>query len=155
MAGEVVKNVLIIGGGLAGCTVAKELSAAGMSSCIVEKNADIGGKVRSYGCKADEKCNHCGLCAVGTLWKEIEGDPKVKKLCNADVIDVSDADGTFRALIQTTAGRVEERFTDVVVATGFEDSAKAAGAGYDTPAYPRICTGNALEKLMKERGTDS
>lgn len=150
-----MKNVLIIGGGLAGCTVAKELSAAGVSSCIVEKNPGIGGKVRGYGCKADSKCNHCGLCAVGTLWKDIESDPKVKKLCNASVIDVSEADGAFHTLIQTTSGRIEERFTDVVVATGFEDSGQTTGSGYDTPAFPRVCTGNTLEKLMKERGADS
>lgn len=155
MAGEVVKNVLIIGGGLAGCTVAKELSAAGMNSCIVEKSEDLGGKVRSYGCKSDTKCNICGLCAVGTLWKDVEADPKVKKLCGASVVDVAEAGGDFRALIQTNTGKIEERFTDVVVATGFEDPSRTTGAGYDTPAFPKVFTGNALEKLMKERGADS
>ncbi|HWQ79971.1 MAG TPA: FAD-dependent monooxygenase [Anaerovoracaceae bacterium] len=150
-----MKNVLIIGGGLAGCTVAKELSAAGIGSCIVEKSMDIGGKVRGYGCKSDAKCNICGLCAVGTLWQDVEGDPKVKKFCNSSVIDISEADGIFNALIQTNMGKIKGNFTDVVVATGFEDSSRAAGAGYDTPAFPRVYTGNALEKLMKERGADS
>lgn len=150
-----MKNVLIIGGGLAGCTIAKELSAAGMNSCIVEKNSEIGGKVRGYGCKSDVRCNHCGLCAVGALWQEVESDPKVKKLCNAGVIDVSETGGTFSALIQTNTGRIEENFTYVVVATGFEDPGRTAGAGYDAPAFPGVCTGNALETLMKERGADS
>lgn len=149
-----MKNVLIIGGGLAGCTVAKELSLAGLSSCIVEKSADIGGKVRGYGCKSDAKCNICGLCTVGTLWQDVEGDPMVKKLCNASVIDVSEADGTYSALIQTDKGKIEESFSEVVVATGFEDPTKTTGAGYDNSAFPRVSTGNALEKLMKERGTE-
>lgn len=150
-----MKNVLIIGGGLAGCTVAKELSAAGISSCIVEKSSDIGGKVRGYGCKSDAKCNICGLCAVGPLWQDVEDDTQVKKLYNASVIDIFETDGIFCALIQTNIGKIEENFTDIVVATGFEDSSKATGAGYDTPAFPRVGTGNALEKLMKERGADS
>jgi len=154
-AGEDVKNILIIGGGLAGCTVAKELSAAGIDSCIVETGATLGGKVRGYGCKSDAKCNNCGLCAVGTLWQDVEGDPRIKKLCKARVIDISDTGGMFHVLIQTDAGKIEESFTDIVVATGFEDPERTAGAGYDAPAFPGVFTGNALEKLMKERGADS
>jgi heterodisulfide reductase subunit A len=150
-----VKNVLIIGGGLAGCTVAKELSTADMAACIVEKDAVIGGKARDYGCKSDEKCNACGLCAVGALWREVEADPRIRKLCNARVVDVFKADGAFNILIQTNTGKIEERFTDIVVATGFEDPCKTAGAAYDAPEFPRVFTGNALEKLMKERGADS
>lgn len=150
-----MKNVLIIGGGLAGCTVAKELSSAGVYSCIVEKNTVIGGKVRGYGCKSDTKCNHCGLCATGSLWQDVEGDPKVKKFYNASVIDISRADGTFNALIRTDTGKIEERFTDIVVATGFEEASKGVGAGYDTTAFPRVFTGNTLEVLMKERGSDT
>jgi heterodisulfide reductase subunit A len=146
---------LIIGGGLAGCTVAKELSAAGMNACIVERNADIGGKARGYGCKSDKKCNVCGLCAVGALWQDVEADPQVRKLCKAGVVDIFKVDGAFSALIQTDAGKIEERFTDIVVATGFEDPCRAAGAGYDAPAFPRVFTGNALERLMKERGAES
>lgn len=155
VAGEVLKNVLIIGGGLAGCTVAKELSAAGIRSCIAEKSRDIGGKVRGYGCKSDAKCNICGLCAVGSLWQDVEEDSKVKKLCNTGVIDVSEADGAFQVLMRTASGSMEEFFTDIVVATGFEDASETAGAGYDSSAFPRVCTGNTLEKLMKERGADS
>lgn len=146
---------MIIGGGLAGCTVAKELSAAGFNSCIVETGGNIGGKVRGYGCKSDAKCNNCGLCAVGTLWQDVEGDTRVKKLCEARVIDISQAGGAFHVLIQTNTGKIEESFTDIVVATGFEDPARTAGAGYDAPAFPGVFTGNALEKLMKERGADS
>lgn len=146
---------MIIGGGLAGCTVAKELSAAGIESCIVETGASIGGKVRGYGCKSDTKCNNCGLCAVGTLWRDVEGDMRVKKLCNARVIDISDAGGVFCVLIQSDGGKIEERFTDIVVATGFEYPAETAGAGYDASEFPRVFTGHALEKLMKDRGADS
>lgn len=150
-----MKNVLIIGGGLAGCTVAQELSAAGLDSCIVEKNSSLGGKVRSYGCKADAKCNNCGLCAVGDLWQSVENNQKVKKFCNADVIDISKEDGKFKALIRTGDGLIEESFSELVVATGFESPEKTAGSGFDSSAFPRVYTGNALERLMMERSADS
>ena len=155
VAGEVLKNVLIIGGGLAGCTVAKELSSAGIESCIVEKNADIGGKARDYGCKSDAKCNICGLCAIGSLWQDLQKDSKVKKLCNAGVMDVSKADRTYRVLIQTDTAKIEESYTDIVVATGFADPLQTYGAAYNSSAFPRIYTGSGLEKLMRERSADS
>lgn len=150
-----MKNVLIIGGGLAGCTAARELSSAGIHCCIVEQNRDIGGKVRGYGCKSDSKCNNCGLCAVGSLWQDIRENSKIKMLCSASVIDISQSDGEFCVLIQTGGGKIEERFTEIIVAAGFQDSVQAAGAGYDSSEFPRVCTGNALELLMKERSIDS
>lgn len=155
MAGEVLKNVLIIGGGLAGCTAARELSSAGIHCCIVEQSRDIGGKVRGYGCKSDSKCNNCGLCAVGSLWQDIREDSRVRMLCSASVVDISQADGEFCVLIQTENGKIEERFTEIIVAAGFQDSDQTAGAGYDGSNFPRVCTGNALELLMKERSIDS
>ncbi len=150
-----MKNVLIIGGGLAGCTVAHELSAAGLDSCIVEKNSFLGGKVRSYGCKADAKCNNCGLCAVGDLWQRVESNKKVNKLCNADIIDMCEEKGKFKALIQTDNGIIEESFSELVVATGFESSEKTSGSGYDSFDFSRVYTGNALEMLMMDRKADS
>jgi heterodisulfide reductase subunit A len=155
VAGEVVKNVLIIGGGLAGCTVARELSAAGISSCIVEKCDAIGGKVRGYGCKSDEKCNNCGLCAVGTLWRDVESDTKVKKLCGAEVAEISGSAGNFSAVIRTKDGAIEENFSDVIAATGFEASESTMGAGYGKADRKRVYTGSALESLMKDRGPDT
>jgi heterodisulfide reductase subunit A len=155
VAGEVVNNVLIIGGGLAGCTVAQELSAAGLDSCIVEKSAFLGGKVRGYGCKADAKCNNCGLCAVGDLWQSVESNQKIKKLCNAHVIDIFKENGEYKALIQTDNGIIEENFSELVVTTGFESPDKTTGSEYDSSAYPRVYTGNALEKLMMNRKENS
>jgi heterodisulfide reductase subunit A-like polyferredoxin len=116
---------------------------------------NLGGKVAGYGCSPTPNAITAGLCAVGTLWEDVEGDTRVKKLCKASVIDISEAGGVFHVLIQTDAGKIEESFTDIVVASGFEDPARTAGAGYDAPAFPGVFTGNALEKLMKERGADS
>ena len=150
-----MKNVLIIGGGLSGCTIARELSLAGISSVIVEKGESIGGKVRSYGCKADEKCNNCGLCAVHTLWQDVENDPKIQKLLGSSLVDLSGSAGNLHAVIRTKEGFFDDSFSDVIVATGFEDSACTGAAGYEKDSYNRVYTGAELEKLMKDRGSDT
>ena len=51
----VIQMVVIIGAGLAGCTAAQTLSGAGFKVIILEKEAQIGGKVRDYGCKATDR----------------------------------------------------------------------------------------------------
>ena len=68
--GDQMKSVLIIGGGIAGCTVARTLSGFAIPSTILEVSSSIGGKVRQFGCKADAKCSQCGVCAAGNLWHE-------------------------------------------------------------------------------------
>jgi heterodisulfide reductase subunit A len=152
-----MKEVLILGGGLAGCAVAKELSAAGIASYLVEKDAKIGGKVRGYGCKADTKCNNCGLCAVGSLWQDVENDPKITAVTGTEIADLSKREDGFRALLQTGKDGQEKDFQAVVVATGFEDAVKAAGAGFDRarPEYRRVFSGSALESLLLTRGSET
>jgi len=49
-------RVLIVGAGVAGCTVAYTLAEHGALVTLLEKSDTIGGKVRTYGCKATDKC---------------------------------------------------------------------------------------------------
>ncbi|MBF0224575.1 MAG: CoB--CoM heterodisulfide reductase iron-sulfur subunit A family protein [Desulfobacterales bacterium] len=57
-------KVLIIGGGIAGLSVALELSNLGTESIIIEKSHNIGGHAAQFACKAATKCVKCGACIV-------------------------------------------------------------------------------------------
>lgn len=152
-----MKKILIVGGGIAGCSIAKKISDAGFSVMLIEKEDSIGGKVRSYGCKASDSCNNCGLCAVGTLFKDIESNDSVSIVTGAELVDLQGAPGSFRALIKTSAGRKEEDFDAIVVTTGFEDAKDAYGAGYaaNSPddSNTHVYTGDDLERLLQKRKT--
>ena len=90
-----MSHVFIIGAGVSGCTAAYNLAECGVNVTLVEKEHTIGGRVRSYGCKAVEKCQNCGVCLTGGLWKKVAEHQKIRVLTDATVNDVSGNPGDF------------------------------------------------------------
>jgi uncharacterized protein with NAD-binding domain and iron-sulfur cluster len=52
----VEKPVVIVGGGIAGLSVAKTLVDSGIKCTIVERSNRIGGHVRDWACMATDRC---------------------------------------------------------------------------------------------------
>lgn len=157
-----MSTVLIVGGGLAGAAVAKELAASGKRALIVEASDSLGGKVRDYGCKATDKCSNCGVCLVNGLWEGIEKNPLVDVRLNTKLIDLTGGKERYTAAFRQ-GGVVSyiSGISDVVVATGFKrmsfesggGSVEVSGAGKD--ANGSITMGSDIERIMKDRsGTD-
>ena len=65
------KTVLIIGGGIAGLTAARELSRQNVRVELVEKADFLGGHAIQYACKATDQCLQCGACKVEATLKEV------------------------------------------------------------------------------------
>jgi heterodisulfide reductase subunit A-like polyferredoxin len=150
-----MKNVLIIGGGLAGCTAARELSESGIPSVLLESSSMLGGKVREYGCKTDTKCSQCGVCLTGNLWEKVEHDPNISKYLESQILDLYKGKDGFTVLF--TSGKVthELNVSDVIVASGFTDYAEHSRGAAEMSASHRIITGRNLEVLLKNRTTNS
>lgn len=149
--------VLIVGGGLAGCSTALELASRGQDVIVVERERSIGGKVRHYGCKAAERCLNCGLCLVGDLWHQVESHPRIAAQTDTVLVDVMGEPGSFSAVTRRCSKlQVIDGISHIVVATGFvESSAAAVGAvEYARPA-PGIIHGLELEQLMMQRTKDA
>ena len=66
------KDVLIIGGGISGITVALELAQSGIPSTLIERDPSLGGLSASFCCKASESCNKCFACVVDKRISEIQ-----------------------------------------------------------------------------------
>ena len=58
------KEVLIVGGGVAGLTAALELAQMNLRTTIIEKENFPGGHAIRFTCKATEACVKCGACVV-------------------------------------------------------------------------------------------
>jgi heterodisulfide reductase subunit A2 len=65
------KTVMIIGGGIAGLTAARELSRQNIRVELVEKADFLGGHAIQYACKATDECQQCGACKVEATLKEV------------------------------------------------------------------------------------
>lgn len=155
MKGDRMKNVLIVGGGLAGCVVARELSEAGIHSVLLESLPEIGGKVREYGCKADTRCNQCGVCLTGNLFDQVENDDHIDKRIETQLLDLYPDHSGYTAYIQSGASFDRISVSDVVFASGFSDYTEHATSSLERTLSNRIITGNDIEKLLKNRTTDA
>ena len=148
-----MSHVLIIGGGLAGCTAAKELSENGVSVTIVETAGRIGGKVREYGCKATDVCNNCGVCLTAGLWDKVEHAANIEILKNSKLIDLTGEKGSFTAAVKQDSNiKYIKDISNVIVATGFEETVIKGFNGFaELSGKDRVITGSELEQLLTER----
>jgi heterodisulfide reductase subunit A len=65
------KSVLVIGGGIAGLTAARELARQNIRVELVEKADFLGGHAIQYACKATDACQQCGACKVESTLKDV------------------------------------------------------------------------------------
>lgn len=144
-------HILVIGGGLAGCTAALELAKGGNEVTILEKSIRIGGKVRDYGCKATDRCNNCGLCIAGDLWKRVEEHEAIGIETEARLTDIKGSRGNF-SVTWKNGRKIKslEGIDNIIVAAGFEEASRAGGS-LEYGAGSNIITGRKMEELLLNR----
>jgi len=152
-------RVLVIGAGVTGCTVAYTLAGFDTDIILVEKASVIGGKVRSYGCKAVEKCQNCGVCLTTGLWEKVSGHKNIRVITNAVVTDITGDTGDYNAVIRDVSGNKNTGNTvkqfcgidHIVVCTGFEKRSHSFSSHLHIEGTCGIMTGDQLEELMLSR----
>lgn len=82
-------KVLVIGGGVAGLTVASDLADLDIDVEIVEQSDFPGGHAIQYTCKATDQCVKCGACMVEEKLDRVGQNPKIKLMAGARVQEVS------------------------------------------------------------------
>ncbi|MEE4263021.1 MAG: NAD(P)-binding protein [Desulfobacteraceae bacterium] len=82
-------KVLVIGGGVAGLTVASDLADLDIDVEIVEKSDFPGGHAIQYTCKATDQCVKCGACMVEEKLARVVQNPKIKLMAGARVQEVT------------------------------------------------------------------
>lgn len=87
------KNVMIIGGGIAGMTAARELAEAGLSVDLVEKSGFLGGHAIQYTCKATSECLQCGACSVEKMLKDVVGNDKITVHLSTEIETIENSNG--------------------------------------------------------------
>jgi len=82
-------KVLVIGGGVAGLSVASDLADLDIDVEIVEQSDFPGGHAIQYTCKATDQCVKCGACMVEEKLDRVVQNPKIKLMAGARVQEVS------------------------------------------------------------------
>ena len=102
------KNVLIIGGGVAGLSAALELARLDIAVDLVEKGDFPGGHAIRFACKATDKCVKCGACAAEEKLKDAVRHPNIRLLTGSSVQNIA-KNGRFSAVIRKKANYIDPR----------------------------------------------
>ncbi len=90
---EVEKSCAILGGGIAGMTLALNLARAGIKVYLIEKSPTLGGKVARW--HRIHKMGDCSICFISELIGEIVKEKNIEILTNCEITSVSGEVGNF------------------------------------------------------------
>jgi heterodisulfide reductase subunit A len=136
------RQVVVIGGGVAGLTVSATLADLGAKVTLIEKNPETGGHVRNWdrlfpsGRPASEVIEFLNNQAVG----------KVDIRLQTTVTDIRSDDGIFEV---TLSGEQKIMAENIVFASGFEIFEAEKKEEYGYGIYNNVITSAGLEKIFK------
>ena len=100
------KDVMVIGGGIAGIQACLDLAGQGITAYLVERLPSIGGKMAQL--DKTFPTNDCSICIMGPKLFEVERHPNTHLLTYAEVEGVSGEAGNFTVKVRKKARYVEE-----------------------------------------------
>ncbi len=139
-------EALIIGGGVAGMTAALNLAEQGFGVYLVEREKELGGRLRQIYYTAD---GSDPKALLQELEQKVRGHERIEVLAGYEVAKFSGFVGNFKTTVASaddpTQRLIEHGVT--IVATGGQEY---RGAAYLLGQDPRIITQGDLEKLLSE-----
>ncbi len=145
-------NVLIIGGGISGITVALELARSGIPSTLVEKESSLGGLSASFSCKASESCNKCFACVVDKRISEVHQQKGISILTRTEVLDAKGNGGKHQVSLRKGRERFDLEVSAVVVAAGINPFDASQKAEYGYGRYKNVITAKDLDEMLRFQG---
>ena len=152
------RAALVIGGGIAGATVAMRLGEVGFAVHLIERERALGGHVRDMGCKAGDVCVRCNVCVAAERLRALEAAVNVTVHLGTELLRLSDGRAGVRFTAMLSPAAPAEGSTKnatvavdadvVVVATGFDAYRPAENAGYGCGRIPNVITGVEAEAQL-------
>jgi heterodisulfide reductase subunit A len=117
---DVTKGCLVIGGGFAGMTAARELAGQGFDVFLVEKDKEPGGHARKIRFSPDGDI----AAKLRELVAFVKEHPNIKLFLNSEVASIEGSVPNFKTIIKTGDNEQEEtavKHGTIVVATGAQE----------------------------------
>jgi heterodisulfide reductase subunit A len=147
------KDVLIIGGGISGITVALELAQSGIHSALIEKDPSLGGFSASFCCKASESCNKCFACVADKRISEIRQRQDISVLTQTEVIGVKGNGGKHQISLKKGKERIDLKASAIVISAGINPFDASQKVEYGYGRYKNVITAKDLDEMLRFRGT--
>ena len=146
------KDVLIVGGGISGITVALELAQVGIASTLVEREPSIGGLSASFCCKASESCNKCFACVVDKRIAEIRSRQEISILTGTEPIGLHGSPGQYTVSLKRGKQRIDLTVSAVVVAAGIDPYEASQKTEYGYGRFKNVITAKDLDGMLRYQG---
>jgi quinone-modifying oxidoreductase subunit QmoB len=144
------ERILIVGGGLAGLTAAREAARAGHSVLLVEEGGKLGGNALAYTKVVPERppYRQPQPNPIHELIAAVQKEPRIEVRLNARVVKTSGMPGKFAVEVKQSGAVAEEQVGAIVLATGWHpyDAKKLGHLGYG--ASPDVVTSLELEEML-------
>ncbi len=145
------KQVLILGGGIAGLSAARAMDRWGVAVHLVERESCLGGHALEWACMATNQCQNCGACLSAEIVEQAVHCQNARFYLETEVCDVQRRDEGFQVYLKgkhSNALMVDA----VLIATGFEpfDPSQMELLRYST--HDKIITTVELNRLIKHEG---
>ena len=129
---QTTPRALVIGGGVAGMRAAIGLADLGLAVFLVERGAQLGGRVGELGKLYPHGTS--GRALVARLRRQIRERPEIAVFTDAAVTAKAGTFGNYRAVIQAGDESIHVEVGQIVVATGFDSyEPKARGVRIRNP----------------------
>jgi heterodisulfide reductase subunit A len=112
---KINETALVIGGGLAGMSAARNLAAQGYHTCLIEKEGVLGGQARNLyqTWKAENVQQN-----LAKLIQDVQSNPKIDVYVNTELKQVEGFVGNFKSTLQTDGNEKVLEHGIAIVATG-------------------------------------
>ena len=129
---EFSKDILVIGGGLAGMTAALEAAKGGYRAVLVEKEDSLGGFYARMKARVTLPYKEVTSIGVGDLIDQVRANDRIRLYTSASVARIEGAPGLFTAHIEAGGAEHIEKIGALVQATGWVpyDASRLGSLGY-------------------------
>ncbi len=145
------KQVLVVGGGIAGISVALDLARLNIHVELLEKEPVLGGHARQLTCKATDQCVQCGACVVEEKLRTVLNTPYIRIYPGARIHEIN-KNGSFVVRHSDQNGfQTDSRADAIVVASGFS-AFDPKGKPYGYGRFENVITTLDLENRLRRDG---
>lgn len=141
---EVDKSALVVGGGVSGLSAALFLSKMGMQVYLVEKEAQLGGRVRELKSVWPTRIN--GAKIIEEMENELKGRKNVEIFASTKITNFEGFFGNYQATLDTPEGERRITIGGAVVSIGFAPFDPVIKPELQYGKDPRVVTTIDLER---------
>jgi quinone-modifying oxidoreductase subunit QmoB len=154
MSEEIVKDLMVIGGGITGMTAAKAAATAGYKVTLVEKEDRLGGWATKFSKVFPKRPPYKDLEDSGhlKLAEEVEADPNITVHKSTTVAKTAGQPGQFAVELQNGGSATEITVGSIILASGWKpyEAEKLTHLGYGSS--PDVITNIQMEEMVANGG---